>query len=45
MKGSVVTCIMNEKNNEEKKWNEIWYGENRWKLELGIDLCSEVDVV
>ena len=25
MKGIVVTCIMNEKYDEGKKWNGIWY--------------------
>ena len=29
MKGIVDKCIMNEKYNEGKKWNEIWYGSNR----------------
>ena len=34
MKGIVVKCIMNEKYDEGKKWNEIWYGGNRWKIKM-----------
>ena len=32
MKGFVDKCIMNEKYDEGKKLNEIWYGGNRWKM-------------
>ena len=46
MKGFVDTCIMNEKYDEGKKWNEIWFGGNSWKMvwKYELILWSEVDV-